>query len=157
LLAALAVCDERFPQSQSIVLLSDGDDPLDDGERLAAVGPARLRRIPIHAIGFGDPERDSTIASAGKLLEFTDENGIADPVQTRLREALLKQLALETRGLYLPARRETPTVEPFLTELFAAGDLRELTDDPVPRSRDRSGLFFGLAGLFLVAAAVRRR
>jgi len=157
LMTALSVCDDRFPQAQSIVLLSDGDDPFDDREWLSAIDPARAKSIPIHAIGFGDPDRDSTLTLRGELLEFTDDRGVADPVRTRLHEDVLKQIALEGRGVYLPARREMPAVDPFLRELFAAGGDREVSDDPVPQSRDRSGLFFGFAGLILVAVFILRR
>ena len=156
LITALGVCDDRFPQAQSIVLLSDGDDPLDDREWSAAVGPAHTKSVPVHAIGFGDPARDSTLTIRGELLEFSDAQGFADPVRTRLHEDVLKQIAFETRGLYRPARREQPSVEAFLRDVFASSGIRETSDDPVPRSRDRAGLFFGLAALLLLLAVFRR-
>ncbi len=155
--AAAAAHDSRFAGAQDIMLLSDGDDPADDREWLTGVSAARQARIPVHAVGFGDPAHDSPILVAGRLLEATDANGVRDPVQTRLREDVLTEIASATGGHYLPARQEPPRLAEFFRNRIESDARRELSDDARPQPRDRSGPFFALSALCLLAARLWAR
>ena len=94
--AAVAAHDKRFPGYQDIVLISDGDDPADDREWVRGADEARRAEIPVHTVGVGDPDEEY-------ILAFGDELA-----PTRLREEPLKEIAAETRGRYIAARRRRP-------------------------------------------------
>ena len=150
--AAVVAHDPRFPGAQDIILLSDGDDPADDREWLTGVSAARQARVPVHAVGFGDPAHDSPVLIAGRLLEATNAAGVRDPVQTRLREDVLMEIASATGGHYDPVRQEPPRLAEFFRTHVETDATRELTDDATPQPRDRSGPFLALAAVCLLAA-----
>ena len=152
IIAAVAAHDPRSVGAQDILLLSDGDDPAGDREWLTGVSAARQARIPVHAVGVGDPARDSTILIGGRPLEATDTGGLRDPVQTRLREDVLTEIATATGGHYDPARQDAPRVAEFFRRRVVSDATRELADDATPQPRDRSGPFFAAAAVCLLAA-----
>lgn len=143
LAAAADVHDPRFPGAQDIILFSDGDDPADDREWAAGVSAARRAGIPVHVVGVGDPVRGSPIRINGRPL------AAPEPVETRLREDVLQAIAAEGRGAYLAARREPPRLADFFRAVIEPAPGRELTDDALPRPRDRSVWFLG-GGLALL-------
>ena len=157
LLAAVDAHDSRFPGSQDIILVSDGDDPADDREWEAGVSSARAARIPIHTVGVGDPERPSSILIDGRLLEFPGPGGVPSPVQTQLREDVLQAIASEGRGIYLPARRAVPRLGEFFRTQIEPNPSRELTDDALPQPRDRSAWFLGSGVILLVFGWLKER
>ena len=137
--AAVATHDKRFPGYQDIVLISDGDDPADDRDGLRGADEARRAEIPVHTVGVGDPVQES-------ILEFGDELA-----PTRLREEPLKEIAAQTRGRYIAARRDVPQ----LAELFRANleqlPSREVSDEALPLPKQRYPWFLAPAlTLFLI-------
>jgi Ca-activated chloride channel homolog len=140
---AIATHDERFPGSQDIILLSDGDDPVNDQEWKGGLTAARRARVPIHVAGIGDPnpEKAATIILEGNLLESPDDRGIPQPVRTFLNEPLLKSLAEESGGAYLPSRKEVPTLNEFFRQTIEGKPSRELSDDALPQRANRSSWF----------------
>jgi Ca-activated chloride channel family protein len=88
--------------SRAILLITDGEDhdslPLDAAKRAAELG------VRIIAIGFGD-EAGSEIRlsdpQTGARTLLRDADG--QPVRSRLDGDMLRQLALETGGAYVPA------------------------------------------------------
>jgi Ca-activated chloride channel family protein len=150
LTAAVEAHDPRFPGYQDIILLSDGDDPADDREWSAGVSAARRASIPVHVVGIGDPDRGSPIFVGGRPLEFAGPDGAPAPVQTRLHEDVVRSIADEGRGAYLPARRELPRLGEFFRTQIEPHPSRELADDALPQPQDRSVWFLGL-GLLLLA------
>lgn len=153
ILAGVAMHDTRFPGAQDLILFSDGDDPARDRDWVAGVSKAREAGIPVHVVGVGDPTRDSTLTLDGRLLEAIGPNGVPDPIQTRLNEALLREMAREGRGVYIPAHRDLPRMNEFVREHLARQGTRELLDDALPQPRDRSSWFLAaslvLWGLWL--------
>ncbi|MFC1759829.1 VWA domain-containing protein, partial [Planctomycetota bacterium] len=88
--------------SRIILLITDGGDH--DSFPKEAAAEAAKRGVRIIAIGFGD--------EAGSRIEITDRrtgetdfvrDGNGEPVVSRLDGDLLRQLALETNGVYIPA------------------------------------------------------
>lgn len=145
---AVAGHDERFLGYQDVLLLSDGDDPLSDQEWQIGISAARRAEIPVHAVGVGDPSEESLIPlGRGQVLEL---NTI--PVRTRLHEDVLSQIARQTRGLYLPTRRDPPDLGAFFLSRIEPRPSRELPDDALPRPRDRAAWFFGPALVLLLLA-----
>lgn len=125
LLAAVAAHDPRFPGSQDIILLSDGDDPADDREWEKGSAAARAAGIPVHTVGLGNPD-------ATTLLELGEEL-----VNTKLQEDVLKQIAAETRGEYLAARREVPRLGDFFRSRIEPYETRTVSDDAIPQPKER--------------------
>ena len=95
--AAVQAHDERFPGARDIVLLSDGDDPVEDAEWLTGTARASSAGIPVDVVGVGDPEEAMTIPGPdGQPLQ--DKEG---PVMSRLQEAPLREIARRTNGEYV--------------------------------------------------------
>jgi Ca-activated chloride channel family protein len=145
--AAVAAQDPRAHGYQEIVLVSDGDDPADDGEWQAGALEAKKSAIPIDTVGIGDPQASSEIVIDDKPL--LDPEG--KPVTTRLEEELLQAIRKMTGGLYIPARTRSVALGDIFQQTIADSVPRATTDEPLAQYRQRYPLFFG-AALFLLAA-----
>ncbi|HEX4612302.1 MAG TPA: VWA domain-containing protein [Urbifossiella sp.] len=152
LVAAVAAHDPRFQGSQDIVLVSDGDDPAGDREWRHGADAARAAGIPVHTIGVGNPNEATDVLLDDGRLEFQPrEDAPPDTVLTKLEEELLKQIAAETRGQYVAARKDIPRLGEFFRAAVEPFPSRQVSDDSVPQSQDRAVWFLGVAlGLFLV-------
>jgi Ca-activated chloride channel family protein len=139
--AAVAAHDPRFPGSQDILLISDGDDPGDDGEWIRGADAARAANIPVHTVGVGNPDVPAVIVLMSALGE--------ELVSTQLQEEPLKRIAAETRGHYLPARRHTPQLGEFFRTQIEPFPSRVVSDDSVPLPRQRYPWFLASALVLL--------
>ncbi|MGD1088318.1 MAG: VWA domain-containing protein [Verrucomicrobiota bacterium] len=103
---ALAAFKEK-DQYKTLVLLTDGEDNVNEADVLAAAQNAAKAGLKIFPVGIGTTE--------GALLRITDANGnsdyVRDPdgnvVKSHLNEVLLRQIAGATGGFYLPLRPNT--------------------------------------------------
>ncbi len=153
LAAAVAAHDPRFPGFQDIVLLTDGDDPANDGEWRSGATAARTAKIPIHAVGIGDPVGVSFIPkNKDENLEAPDKNGVSNPILTHLHEEVVETIANDTLGTYWPSRTGSPDLRALYNRAVAADRARELDDERLPQPRDRSAPFV-LGALALLALA----
>lgn len=155
LLLALATHDPRFPGSQDIILVSDGDDPLGatDLEWRRGSDAARAASVPVHTIGIGDPNQLALLPDEkGDPLEFQPREDLPpDLVRSRLEEDVLIQLAAETGGKYVAARKDTPRLGEFFRAAVEPNPSRTVSEDSVPQLKERSAWFLLTAlGLFLV-------
>jgi len=140
LIAAVQAHDERFTGSQDILLISDGDDPVDDKEWVRGSDAARAKDIPVHTVGVGNPNQSTIVV--------INEEPLFD---TKLHEEPLKQIAAETRGQYVAARRDVPSLGEFFRTRIEPNPSREYTGDQIPQPKDRYPWFFAPAlALFLV-------
>ena len=105
--AAIDTALTTFKESdhyKALVLLTDGEDNVNESAALEAAQNAAKAGLKIFTIGIGTSE--------GAILRYTDANGnsdyIRDPegnvVKSHLNEALLQQIATTTGGFYLPLR-----------------------------------------------------
>jgi Ca-activated chloride channel family protein len=134
--AAVAAHDERFPGARDIVLLSDGDDPVEDAEWLKGTARARAAGIPVHVVGLGDPEEGMTIPSIEGPLQDT-----TGPVLSRLQEAPLREIARLTQGEYVGARtKQVPLGQLYLDHVVSL-PVRQGEADAVPIYRQRQDWF----------------
>jgi Ca-activated chloride channel homolog len=131
--AAVEAHDLRFPGYQDIVLISDGDDPADDKEWLRGSDEARKAQIPVQTVGVGDPFEDY-------ILTFGEELA-----PTRLREEPLKQIAAETRGQYVAARRDVPRLADFFRANLEPLPGRSVSDEALPLPKERYPWFLAPA------------
>lgn len=148
LVAAVEAHDPRFPGSQDIILVSDGDDPGDDREWARGADAARRAGIPVHTVGVGNPAEPTAIVVG-------DQN--PDLVQTKLEEEPLKQIAAETRGEYLPARRQVPRLGEFFRARVEPHPSREVSDEAIPRPKERYAWFLAPAVLLFAVGWLRGR
>ncbi len=142
LILAVQSRDERFPEAQDIVLISDGDDPGDDKEWVRGSDTARAANISVHTVGVGSTLQPTVIAIGRNHQEL---------ISTQLQEEVLKQIAAETRGQYIPARRDTPSLGEFFRAHIQPKPSREYTGDQIPQPKERYPWFIAPAlALFLV-------
>ncbi|MSQ93342.1 MAG: VWA domain-containing protein [Gemmataceae bacterium] len=117
---AAAASDPARTNRPVVVLLSDGDDPVDDGEWLQGVAAAKEINLRVHVVGIGDPHREETIPAGRDIVEFEGK-----PVRTKLNEKLLREITSKTGGEYLPAHTQTFPLGAFVLHLLDADELRE--------------------------------
>jgi Ca-activated chloride channel family protein len=118
--AAIRTSLQAFEKSEDnhkvLVLFTDGEDHDADTETLAAAREAAQAGMHIFTIGVGTAE--------GELLRVKDEQGnysfIKDEdgnvVKSHLNEKLLRQIATEANGFYLPLQGADP-----MATLYASG------------------------------------
>lgn len=102
--AAIETAEQAFGkaegQTRALVILTDGEEL--DADGVAAAKKAAEHGIRIFTVGIGSSE--------GSLIPYRSEEGHQDfvrdisgkPVQSRLDEARLKEIAKETGGFYVP-------------------------------------------------------
>jgi|SRR5262245_30053861 len=139
LIAAVEAHDPRFPGSQDIILISDGDDPGGDDEWRQGTAAARAADIPVHTVGVGSFQ-STPVEINMELLCYT-----------KLQESFLKDLAKETRGHYEPARVNVPELGDFFRTRIEPNPSRMVSDDQIPQPKEQYVWFLAPAlGFFLV-------
>jgi Ca-activated chloride channel family protein len=126
---ALAVLRESTSGSKLILLVTDGEDH--DSYALDAAGEAKAAGIKIVSIGFGsETGSEITIVDprTGARSMLTDRDG--KNVQSRLDGELLRKIALETEGAYVPAG-----VAALDLESIVNGHIEPLVAESVETSR----------------------
>lgn len=104
---AITTAETAFKEnghSKTIVLLTDGEDNVNEVAALNAAKDAAKDGVKIFTVGIG--------TTAGDLIRITDADGnsdyVRDPdgnvVKTHLNETLLREIAGATGGFYLPLR-----------------------------------------------------
>ncbi|MBM4072579.1 MAG: VWA domain-containing protein [Planctomycetes bacterium] len=145
---AVEAHDPRFAGAQDILLLSDGDDPGDDGEWARGLHAARRQKIPVHVVGLGDPDTSWPIPFRGGRLRHGDK-----VVTTRLHEKPLEEIASRTDGTYISARTQVLPLGRWFRDVIASrqGSPRHTDDATSLRLlRPRYGWF--LAGALVLIA-----
>ncbi len=133
--------DPNFTGSQDIVLISDGDDPGGaEAEWVRGASEAAGAKIPVHTVGVGAVKPPTVVVIAG------------DPLfSTALQEESLRQIASETRGQFVAARRDVPALGEFFRTRVEPNSTREYTGDQIPQPKERYAWFLAPAlALFLV-------
>jgi Ca-activated chloride channel homolog len=123
---------------QELLLVSDGDDLAGDWQRGSEA--ARKARVPVHALGVGDPEHPRRIPHESTYLKYDDEW-----VTTRRHDDVLESLARGTGGVYVPEQSSTLPLVYWFQNHIAPLPVREWTDDRRPIPVARYGWFFAAA------------
>ena len=138
--------------SRALILITDGEDhgsfPLDAAKAAAQAG------IVVIAIGIGDEEGSEiriTNPKSGVRAILRDADG--QPVRTRLDGDLLRAIALETGGAYVPAGTATLDLESIYRE-YIGPMTRGRIDSSGRTVRDELYPWFVLLGLVLLVASV---
>ncbi len=148
--AAVDLHEPRFAGFQDILLLSDGDDPARDGEWRLPAAEARAREIPVHVVGVGNPDEDSTIPTPDGPLQ----DGDGATVKTRLREAPLQEIAAITDGVYIPAQTRALPLGRLFHERIESRPMRDDAEDALPQYQQHYAGFLGGALLLLALSIV---
>ena len=113
------------------------------------IAATRTAEIPIHTVGIGD-----IVDSPWLLKRRSGAEG--DLISTRLHEEPLREIARDSRGEYLPARRDPAPLGEFFRTNLEPLPSRVLTDDAAALPRDRSAAFW-LVGLAALLVSWHRR
>jgi Ca-activated chloride channel homolog len=146
--AAVAAADSGDGKFADILLLSDGDDPAEDQEWRVGAQAAREARIPVHAVGLGDPQRpwdlELPVRRAGKLT--------TQRVSTALQEAPLRDIAQITGGLYIPARTDPLDLPRLYEDVIEPLPRHASSTEGTPEAPVQSAWFFAIGlGCLLLA------
>lgn len=129
---------------QDLLLVSDGDDPVADGEWRTGAAEARRRGMRVDVVGVGDPADASPVPLGDGVLRGPD----GTRVLTRLEEKPLREIAASTGGIYVPAGRKDVALGRLYRETLQARATRD-RDEHVPVYRPQDVWFFAGALVFL--------
>jgi Ca-activated chloride channel family protein len=155
LLEAVKVHDDRYPEQQDILMISDGDDPAGDDEWRMGIEAARLAGLRVYAMGLGDPVQGAAIPDLdGRPLKYEGK-----PVVSRLEEKPLQEIARQTGGSYFAVQLGEPRLGELFRERIEPQGGRDLDEDRLPQYRQRYPWFFATALGFLILELIlgRRR
>ena len=135
-----------------LVLITDGEDH--DSYPLDAAGEAVAAGVRIVAIGFGS-ETGSEIAitdpATGARRLVTDADGAV--VRSRLDGATLRQIALESDGIYVPAGTSAVDID-AIVQAYVEPIVTEATTRVVRRRPTEHYRWFVLAALLTLMAGI---
>jgi Ca-activated chloride channel family protein len=124
----------------------------EEKEWLRGVNAAIAAMIPVHTVGLGDPT-GAADPSKQRVVIIDDEPQFA----TALHEEPLQQIARETRGEYLPARREVPSLGEFFRTRIEPQPSRLYSGDPLPQLQPRYAWFLAAALVLFTLGWLRGR
>jgi Ca-activated chloride channel family protein len=149
---ALRHRDPRFPGGCDVLLVSDGDDPANDGEWAEGAADMRLAGVAVYTVGVGNPN-PSAAERKVRVDGVVQRKPDGSDVETVLTEDLLRDIARQTSGSYTPMRtNDRPQLGRLYLDLVADKPTREDADDAVPVLRPRYEWFLLPAFVFLCAA-----
>ncbi len=134
------VSGEGIP-SQAIVVITDGENHEDDA--VGEASRAAEKGIKVYTVGLGDPNGVPVPVTPGSTATRRDRDG--NVVVSKLNEKLLKDVATEGRGAYIPGDRINSLIDE-LDKLERA----ELKTRVFAEFAERFQYFAGFALLFLV-------
>jgi uncharacterized protein YegL len=149
---ALEVFQARADRDQAILLITDGDDQ--QSYPLEAAAVAAERHVTIFTVGLGDADHGARIPQGAQSSSYVEYQG--QQVWSKLDNALLKEVALKTSGVYVPVGTRAFD----LGELYAKYLQGRRGTDPESRTRirraDQFQIFLALALLALLVDAFTR-
>jgi Ca-activated chloride channel family protein len=131
---------ESIP-SQAIVVITDGENHEDDA--VAEATQAAEQGIKVYTVGLGDPNGVPVPLSPGSSATRRDRDG--NVVVSKLNEKLLKEVAENGKGAYIPGDR----INSLMDELDKL-ERAELKTRVFSEYAERFQYFAGFALLFLV-------
>lgn len=141
-------------RDQAFVLITDGEDQ--DSFPREAAGAAAELGVKIFTVGIGDPGEGARIPLDGDdgNLGFVKHEG--QEVWSKMDEPLLKEIALESNGAYVPARTGTYDLGQVYTDHLKNLRAGELDSEQRKRYREQYQLFAAVGlFLFLISVLVR--
>lgn len=142
---------EVFPteaeRDRAIILITDGDDQ--ESYPMEAAAQAAERRVLVFTVGLGDSSQGSRVPETrdGKLT-FMEHDG--QQVWSKLNHGLLKDIALKTRGAYIPAGTKAYDLGQLYQDHLRSLKGGEGSQTQRTRRHERFQLFLGLSLFFLI-------
>jgi len=147
---ATRALDTLPDRDQAFLLITDGEDQ--DSFPLEAAAAAAGLGVKIFCVGIGDPEQGARIplSASDASTGFVKHEG--QEVWSRMDEELLRNIALETGGAYVPVRTGTYDLGQVYQEHLAGLRGGALDDQERRRFREQYQSFAALGlALWLVA------
>jgi Ca-activated chloride channel family protein len=149
---ALEVFQARSDRDQAILLITDGDDQ--QSYPLEAASVAAERHVTIFTVGLGDADHGARIPQGAEAKSFVEYKG--QQVWSKLDGSLLKDIALKTSGVYVPAgTRAYDLGELYAKYLQGRRGSQEESHKRIRRA-EQFQLFLAIALLALLADALIR-
>jgi Ca-activated chloride channel family protein len=139
----LEAFEGRQGKHQALVLITDGEDH--EGGVKEAVERAAERGVKVYTVGIGTTDGELIPGEAGGFLK--DRQG--QVVKSRLDEETLKQIAVDTGGVYLHAAGPSLGLTELYRDYIASLEKRELATTLERRFEHRFQLPLALATLLL--------
>jgi Ca-activated chloride channel family protein len=150
--AGLEAFEGRQGNHQALVLITDGEDH--EGTVKDAVKRAAERGVKVYTVGIGTGDGELIPLEAGGFLK--DRRG--QVVKSRLDEETLKQVAVDTGGVYLHAAGASLGLTELYRDYIASLEKRELASTLERRFEHRFQLPLALAvALLLVEPLIGER
>lgn len=148
---ALEVLPKDGSRDQALLLITDGGDQ--DSYPMEAAKAAEERNIPVFAVGIGDPEEGAPVPgkTAGSVMTYQGQE-----VRSRLDESLLREIALTTRGAYVPFGVRGYDFEDLADRIHKMQG-EEANEQKRKRMREQYQIFLGLGLIFFVLEMFVRR
>jgi Ca-activated chloride channel family protein len=139
------------PSPGLILLVSDGDDPARDEDWEQGAQFAQQNHVPVFTLGVGNPRLPypTRIPLGDDFVRHPQTNR---PVETRLVEKPLMEIARLTKGSYIGARTEALALGSLFKQWIEPRAMRTEPADTFPIYVQRYPWFFGAAFVFLGAA-----
>ena len=141
---ALEAFEGREGKHQAIILITDGEDH--EGKVKEATAHAAERGVKIFTVGLGTTEGELIPSEGGGFVK--DRNG--QVVKSRLDEEALKQIAVDTGGVYLHATGASLALGDLYRDYIATLEKREVASTLERRYDQRYQVPLALALLLLV-------
>ncbi len=145
---ALAAMEPRSDRDQVIVLITDGEDH--DSFPGDAAKTAAERGVKIIAVGLGDTQEGARIPVPNPAGGGFIKDAEGREVWSKMREDLLKDIALTTSGAYVPARTMAYDLGQIYDDHLAGLTRGEIRTEKRRRFREQFQWFTAL-GLALLA------
>ncbi|MHC4943239.1 MAG: vWA domain-containing protein [Planctomycetota bacterium] len=140
--------EERRDRDQVMVLITDGEDH--DSFPAEAAKQAAERGVKIFTLGLGDPNEGARIPVRDKDGRLTFVKYQGQEVWSRMDEDLLKTIALETGGAYIPAKTTVYDLGQVYEDHLAGLTRGEIQAEKRKRFREQFQLFVCLGIVFLL-------
>jgi len=143
--ASLEALEGRQGKHQALVLITDGEDH--EGQVKDAAKRAADRGVKVYTVGIGTTEGELVPGESGGFVK--DQKG--QVVKSRLDEETLKQVAVDTGGVYLHAAGASLGLTELYRDYIDTMEKRELVTTLERRFEHRYQIPLALALLLLVA------
>lgn len=143
----LEVFPNEAERDRAIILITDGDDQ--ESYPMEAASLAAERRVLVFTVGLGDSSQGARVPETreGKLT-FMEHDG--QQVWSKLNHGLLKDIALKTRGAYIPAGTKAYDLGQLYQDHLRTLKGGEGSQTQRTRRHERFQLFLGLSLFFLL-------
>ncbi len=141
---SLGAFEGRQGSHQALLLITDGEDH--EGKVKDAVKRASERGVKIYTVGIGTANGDLIPLASGGFLK--DRNG--QVVKSRLDEDTLKEIAVDTGGVYLHAAGAKLGLTELYRDYIGKMEKRELSSSLERRFEQRFQIPLGIAFVLLL-------